>query len=95
MDIRLPTYLHAEYAIKVMEWGIHVICEKLASSKEEDIARVYSTAEKNYEKFMIAQVLRFWSEYELIKELYDTEKYGKLLVRKNESSGRIFPLELG
>ena len=36
--------------------------------KEEDIERVYSTAKKNNVKFMIAQVLRFWPEYELLKE---------------------------
>ena len=28
---------------------------------------------------MVAQVLRFWPEYELLKEIYDTKKYGKLL----------------
>ena len=47
--------------------------------EEEDVERVYSTAKKNKVKFMIAQVLRFWPEYELLKEIFDTEKYGKLL----------------
>ena len=28
LDICLPTYLHAVFAIKAMERGIHVICEK-------------------------------------------------------------------
>ena len=28
---------------------------------------------------MIAQVLRFWPEYEVLKEIYDSKKYGKLL----------------
>jgi len=62
-----------------MEKGINVICEKPISLKEEDIERVYSTAKKNNVKFMIAEVLRFWPEYELLKEIFDTEKYGKLL----------------
>jgi predicted dehydrogenase len=79
VDICLPTYLHADYAIMAMEKGINVICEKPISLKEEDIERVYSTAKKNNVKFMIAQVLRFWPEYELLKEIFDTEKYGKLL----------------
>ena len=79
IDICLPTYLHADYAIKAMEKGINVICEKPISLKAEDIERVYSTAEKNNVKFMVAQVLRFWPEYELLKEIYDTKKYGKLL----------------
>ena len=79
LDICLPTYLHADYAIKAMEKGIHVICEKPISLKEEDVEKVYSTAKKMNVKFMVAQVLRFWPEYELLKEIYDTKKYGKLL----------------
>ena len=79
VDICLPTYLHADYSIKAMEKGIHVICEKPISLNKEDVERVYSAASKNHVKFMVAQVLRFWPEYELLKEIYDTQKYGKLL----------------
>ncbi len=79
LDICLPTYLHADFAIKAMERGIHVICEKPISLKEEDVARIYSTAQRMNVNFMVAQVLRFWPEYELVKEIYDTGKYGKLL----------------
>lgn len=79
LDICLPTYLHADFDIKAMEKGIHVICEKPISLNAEDVERVYSTAHKKNVKFMVAQVLRFWPEYELLKELYDTEKYGKVL----------------
>ncbi|MBQ2847299.1 MAG: Gfo/Idh/MocA family oxidoreductase [Clostridia bacterium] len=79
LDICLPTYLHADFAVKAMEKGINVICEKPISLKEEDVDRVYSTAKKNNVKFMVAQVLRFWPEYELLKEIYDSKKYGKLL----------------
>ncbi len=79
LDICLPTYLHADFAVKAMEHGINVICEKPISLKEEDVERVYSTAKKNNVKFMVAQVLRFWPEYEVLKEIYDSKKYGKLL----------------
>lgn len=79
LDICLPTYLHVEYAVKAMEKGIHVLCEKPVSLNAEDAQKVYQTAEKNNVKFMVAQVLRFWPEYELVKELYETKKYGKLL----------------
>jgi len=79
LDICLPTYLHADFAVKALEQNINVICEKPISLKYEDVKRVYSTAEAHNVKFMVAQVLRFWPEYELLKEIYDTEKYGKLL----------------
>lgn len=79
LDICLPTYLHAEFAIKAMNMGINVICEKPVSLNAADVARVYSTAKSNNVKFMVAQVLRFWPEYSIIKEIYDTGKYGRLL----------------
>lgn len=79
LDICLPTYLHAEFAIKAMNMGINVICEKPVSLNAADVARVYSTAKSNNVKFMVAQVLRFWPEYSIIKKIYDTGKYGRLL----------------
>lgn len=79
LDICLPTYLHADFAVRAMERGIHVICEKPLSLKAEDVERVYGAAGRNHVKFMVAQVLRFWPEYALLKELYDSGRYGKLL----------------
>lgn len=79
LDICLPTYLHPEYAIKAMKKGINVVCEKPISLKREDVKKIYAVAEKNNVKFMVAQVLRFWDEYEFVKELIDNKKYGKLL----------------
>lgn len=79
LDICLPTYLHADFAVKAMEKGIHVICEKPISLNAEDIERLYGVAEQNNVNFMVAQVLRFWREYSFIKELHDSKKYGKLI----------------
>lgn len=79
LDICLPTYLHPEYAIKAMEKGINVVCEKPISLKREDVKKIYAVAKENNVKFMVAQVLRFWDEYAFVKELIDTKKYGKLL----------------
>ena len=79
LDICLPTYLHADFSVKAMEKGINVICEKPISLKREDVERVYKTADKNNVKFMVAHVLRFWKEYEYLKAVYESKKYGKLL----------------
>lgn len=79
LDICLPTYLHADFAVKAMEKGINVICEKPISLKKADVERVYGTAAKNNVKFMVAQVLRFWPEYVYVKKLFDEQTYGKLL----------------
>lgn len=79
LDICLPTYLHADYAVRAMEQGIHVLCEKPISLKKEDVDRVYGAAEKHHVQFMVAHVLRFWPEYAQIKEIADSQRYGKLL----------------
>ena len=79
IDICLPTFLHIEYSIKAMEKGMHVICEKPISLHREDVKRIYDVAKKMGVKFMVAHVLRFWSEYIFIKDLVDSGKYGKLL----------------
>jgi len=79
VDICVPTFLHREYAVKAMEMGCHVICEKPVSLRKEDIAKMYDAARANGVQFMVAQVLRFWPEYEFVKQLYDSGKYGKLL----------------
>ena len=79
LDICLPTYLHADFAVQAMQRGIHVLCEKPVSLKREDVARVYGTAHKNGVCFMIAQVLRFWPEYEYVRQVYTSGRYGKLL----------------
>ena len=79
VDICLPTYLHADYAVKALERGIHVLCEKPVSLNAEDVDRLYDAAAHHHVKFMVALVLRFWPEYELVKELYESGKYGRLL----------------
>ncbi len=79
VDICLPTYLHADVSVAVMQRGIHVLCEKPISLKEEDVQRVYTVAKENNVCFMVAQVLRFWPEYEILKDIYEKGTYGKLL----------------
>ena len=79
VDICLPSFLHRECAVKAMERGIHVLCEKPISLYEKDIDIIYSTAQKMNVNFMVAQVLRFSPEYIIIKELVEKQAYGKLL----------------
>lgn len=79
LDICLPSFLHAEVAIYAMDRGIHVICEKPITLNPADVARVYEASRRNNVRFMVAQVVRFMSDYKLIKEAFDSGKYGKLL----------------
>lgn len=79
LDITLPTYMHADFAVKALEKGIHVITEKPISLHRSDVARVYGAAEKAGKNFMVAHVLRFWPEYMYLKDCMDTGRFGKLV----------------
>lgn len=79
IDICLPTDMHADFAVKALDKGINVLCEKPISLKYEDVDRVYEAAKRNNVKFMVAQVIRFWPEYVKLKEIYDNKTYGNLL----------------
>ncbi len=79
LDICLPTYLHADFAVRALNRGIHVLTEKPISLKREDVARIYNAAKDNNCRFMVAQVIRFWREYEVLREAIHTQKYGRLL----------------
>lgn len=77
VDIVLPTYLHAEYAIMAMEAGVNVLCEKPMALNLADCDRMIEASERTGKKLMIAQVLRFWRAYEILKEFVDNGKLGK------------------
>lgn len=79
LDITLPTYMHADYAVKALDRGIHVVSEKPISLRREDVARVYAAAERNGKCFMVAHVLRFWPEYLYLKDCMDSGRFGKLV----------------
>lgn len=79
LDICLPTNLHVDTALLAIEKGVNVISEKPISLKKEEVARVYNAAREHHVCFMVAQVVRFWPAFELVKEAYDSGKYGKLL----------------
>lgn len=78
VDITLPTYLHAEIAVKALNKGFHVLCEKPMALNSADCKKMIDAAEKNGKKLMIAQCLRFWPEYEYLKECVESGRYGKV-----------------
>ncbi len=82
IDICLPTFLHAEVAIKAMEHGFHVLCEKPMALTVEDAEKMCETSVNTGKRLMIAHVLRFDEDYMRIKEIIDTEFLGKPIQSK-------------
>ena len=79
IDISTPSYLHMEYAIKALESGFHVICEKPMTLNGEQADRVLAAAKKSGKLFMVAHVVRFMNDYKYLKGVYDSGELGKLI----------------
>lgn len=78
VDVCLPTFLHEEYVLLAAKYKKHVICEKPFTLSLESAQRMVDATKKAGVKFMIAQVIRFWPEYVVIKDYFEQGKIGDL-----------------
>jgi predicted dehydrogenase len=78
IDLCLPSYLHRDLAIRALEAGKHVLVEKPIALNVEDADAMIAAAERTGKLLMVAQVLRFWPEFAVIKDLLDSGEYGAL-----------------
>lgn len=79
VDICLPTYLHKEYAVKALEAGKHVMCEKPIALTVEDAQTMADAAVAHDRQLMIGHCIRFWPEYALLKKYADDKRFGRLV----------------
>lgn len=78
VDICLPTHLHAEAAIRAMESGKDVLCEKPIALTVEDADRMIEVSKSTGKKLMIAQCIRFWPEYAKLVDIVRKGRLGRL-----------------
>jgi predicted dehydrogenase len=79
LDVCLPSYLHRDVAVRAMEAGKHALVEKPIALSLEDAEAMLAAAERTGHLLMVAQVLRFWPEFALIRGLMDSGEHGPLL----------------
>lgn len=77
IDICTPSYMHADMAIKALEAGYHVLCEKPMSLNSGDTARMIEAIERTGKLFMTAHVVRFMMPYMYLKSIVDSGELGK------------------
>jgi predicted dehydrogenase len=77
VDICLPTPQHREVAEAALAAGKHVLLEKPIALSLEDARALVQANEATDRVFMIAHVLRFWSEYVEIARRVATGELGK------------------
>lgn len=75
-DICLPTFLHKEYAIKLLKAGKHVLSEKPMALCSADCMEMIKAAKEADRHLMIGQCLRFNAAYLFLKECVDSKRYG-------------------
>lgn len=73
VDICLPTDAHAPVSLAAFAAGKHVLCEKPMALTKEDCTRMIHAAAQHRRVLMVAQVLRFWPEYQYLEQFVKDE----------------------
>ena len=78
VDITLPTFLHAKYAVAALKAGKHVICEKPMALTLADCDKMMAAADAAKRTLVIAHCIRFWPEWTVLKQIIKSGKYGRV-----------------
>lgn len=77
VDVCTPTYLHEAAVVEAAAAGKNILCEKPMSLTLKSCDRMIKSVRKAGVRFMVGQVIRFWPEYQVVKELVDSGIYGR------------------
>ncbi len=75
--IATPTPTHADLIVSAAQRGKHVFCERPLARHLKDGRRAVEACRQAGVRLMIGHVVRFFPEYERVKELIDQEAIGK------------------
>jgi len=78
VSVCTPNGLHAEHAIKALEAGCHVLCEKPMCISRESGLRMMAAAEKAGKKLYVVKQNRYNPPVEAIKKLLEEGKLGRI-----------------
>ncbi len=79
IDICSPTIGHSDQAVAALEAGKHVLLEKPVARSSEEARRIVDAAGRATTFLMPAMCLRFWPEWQLLKDAVTDGRYGKIL----------------
>ena len=93
VSICTPPVLHAEWVIKALNKGIHVLCEKPIADTLEAAEAIREAAHKSQAKFMMAFRHRFLDSSRKLKQLIESGEIGRPLLFHNEFFGSAFGMK--
>jgi predicted dehydrogenase len=76
--IALPNSMHAEFTIKALEAGKHVLCEKPMAISIAECERMIETAKRRNRRLMIAYRLHYEPFNRRVMEFCDAKRFGEL-----------------
>lgn len=79
VDVCTPTFLHKEHVMKALARGKHAITEKPIALNASDAREMFELAGKKGVQLFVGQVLRFYRESQILKELVEDRRYGRVL----------------
>ena len=79
IDICLPTFLHAEYAILAMDKVRYVFVEKPVALTKDEADRMLEKSRATGAQVQVGQVIRFWDEYVELRRIVESGEYGRVV----------------
>lgn len=79
IDICLPTYLHAQYALLAMDKVRYLFVEKPVTLTVEEADALLQKSAKTGCQVQVGQVIRFWDEYVALRQIIAENRYGKVV----------------
>ena len=78
IDICLPTFLHAEYAMLAMDKVSYVFVEKPVALTLEQGKQMLEKSRATGCQVQVGQVIRFWDEYVALRGIIESGVYGRV-----------------
>ena len=79
IDICLPPDMHEQVAVRALEAGKHVLCEKPMALTTSACERMVSVAAANDRQILVAHVLPFLPEYAFVRNAVANHDFGAIL----------------
>jgi predicted dehydrogenase len=87
--ISLPNHLHAEWSIKALQAGVHVLCEKPFATSLDEVDAMIAASQQNQRVLAEALMYRHHPQTSVVKKLLQSNKLGEINLVRGKFSFRL------